>query len=448
MKPYTPYVCRCCAVLLAVLLNLAVGQARRAWKAVDVPSAVTHVQPMTGLVLWPHQARALHGEYAEAIQLEFAYCLPCWVVTGCEADGTIRYDWRWFDDILDDVASRGHQLVARFRYEYPGSRDVDRSVRGATAVPQYIKEQPGYHETFNDVEGDGPTFYADWSNAELQRFTLQFYTDFAARYAHDNRLAFLEVGFGHWSEYHIFGTSLELGRNFPSKAFQKRFFEHLQHVMTDIPWVVGIDAGERRYSPLPDDGSFAAMSFGLFDDSFMHRGHELSTGSGYNERMWQASGRGTRWQKGPCGGEVSYYDRRDQREFLNPEGLYGHTWEEQAGKYHLTFIIANDAPSGPYGTAARFSQAGMAAGYRFCVTDCRTDGRQTQLTVTNRGIAPIYRDAYFAIGEERSATSLRGLLPGDTITVSIAAPLSGKKDAPPLRIVSDAILPTQQIQFE
>lgn len=446
MKPYLSYIRRFCVLLLAALLNIAAGQAHRGWKEVRVRSKITHVQPMTGLVLWPHQAKALHSEYAQAIQLEFAYCLPCKVVKGCDVDRTIQYDWTWFDRILDDVASRGHQLIARFRYEYPGSRDVNRDVRGATAVPQYIKQRDDYHETFNDVQGDGPTFYADWSCAELQRFTLQFYSDFAARYAHDCRLAFLEVGFGHWSEYHIYGTPLELGRNFPSKSFQKRFFEHMQQVMTDIPWVVGIDAGERRYSPLPDDDSFDAMTFGQFDDSFMHKGHEIGSGSGYNEKMWKASG--VRWKQGPCGGEVSYYDRRDQREFLNPDGLYGHTWEEQATKYHMTFVIANDAPTGPYGTATRFASAGMAAGYRFCITECRTNGRQTKLSVTNRGIAPIYRDAYFAIGDARSAVSLKSLLPGDTLTVSIDAPLSLKKDSPSLHIVSDAILPVQQIQYE
>lgn len=436
-------------IVMAALLYCGDGMARRTWRQVAItPPAVSHVQPMTGLVLWPHQAKALHDTHALAIQLEFAYCLPCRVVTGCEADGTIRYDWTWFDNILEDVASRGHQLIARFRYEYPGSRDVDRQVRGATAVPAYIKALPDYHETFNEVEGDGPTFYADWSHRELQRFTLQFYTDFAARYAHDNRLAFLEVGFGHWSEYHIYGTPLRLGVNFPDKAFQKRFFLHLQQVMTDIPWVVGIDAGERRYSPLPDDDSFGAMTFGLFDDSFMHKGHELTTGSGYNERMWLANGKGTRWQQGPCGGEVSYYDRRDQREFLNPEGLYGHTWEEQAAKYHLTFIIANDAPSGPFGTAERFALAGMAAGYRLRLTDCRTNGRQTQVTVTNTGIAPLYRDAYFAIGDVRSDSSLKGLLPGDTLTVTIPAPLTESQPSTQgLHITSDALLPGQEIQF-
>lgn len=178
---------------------------------------------MTGLVLWPEQAANRNATYGESIQLEFSYCLPSKVVKGYAEDGTIAYDWSSFDKLLDEVASRGHQLVARFRYEYPSGRDVD-GKKGTTAVPAYIKERSDYHETYNEnPAGDGPTYYADWSNAELQRFTLQFYTDFAKRYAHDARIAFLEVGFGHWSEYHIYGTKLQLGLTSLPRVFRRSF---------------------------------------------------------------------------------------------------------------------------------------------------------------------------------------------------------------------------------
>ena len=338
-------------VLFFVLLLTAHSSVceARTWKPVSLNREITGPQPMTGLVMWPAAASSRHAEYGQAFQLEFSYCLPCKVVTGCRPDGSIAYDWSWFDRILDDVAGRRHQLIARFRYEYPGSRDVDGN-RGTTAVPDYIKQLPGYAETFaENPNNDGPTWYADWSCAELECFTLQFYADFARRYARDARLAFLEVGFGHWSEYHIYGTRLNLGHNFPSKAFQKQFFEHLDSVMSPLPWAVSIDAGDSRYSPVADDESLLALRFGLFDDSFMHKSHELSSGGGFNERCWNAIGRGTRWQEGVCGGEVSYYSPNDQTEFLSPDGLYGHTWAEQAAKYHITFMIANDAPRGDVG---------------------------------------------------------------------------------------------------
>jgi len=434
-------------LLLGVVLMPLFGTACTAqqWRQVDLTSRITGVQPMTGLVLWPDEARSRNAEYGKTIQLEFSYCLPCKVVAGCKDDGTILYDWSWFDRLLDDVAGRGHQLIARFRYEYPSGRDVDGN-RGTTAVPQYIKQLPDYKETYSaNPGGDGPTWYADWSNIELQRFTLQFYTDFAQRYAHDSRLAFVEVGFGHWAEYHIYGTRYQLGSNFPSMDFQKRFFEHMDTVMAGIPWSVSIDASSADHSPVVADESLMALRFGLFDDSFMHKSHEIGTTDGYNEQCWNAIGQGTRWQTGVCGGEISYYSPDDQKGFLSPEGLYGHTWAEQAAKYHITFMIANDAPHGGVATPERFRAASMATGYRFVVKEYRTNGSITRLLVTNQGVAPLYRDAWFAIGGVRSDTSLRGLLPGQELWIEIpAVPAAGGSN---LHIESDCILPGQTIEF-
>lgn len=434
-------------LLLAIMITtgLTVCHAQT-WQSVALTRHISHPQPMTGLVLWPDEARERHATYGETIQLEFAYCLPCKVVTGCEDDGSIIYDWSWFDTLLDDVASRGHQLIARFRYEYPSGTDVD-GKKGTTAVPDYIKQLPDYKETYSkNPGGDGPTYYADWSNTELQRFTMQFYTDLALRYAHDARLAFLEVGFGHWSEYHIYGTKLVLGKNFPSKAFQKQFFQHMSTVMTDIPWAVSIDAADDEYSPIVDDNDLMALQFGLFDDSFMHEAHELGSGDGYNEECWNAIGYGTCWQTGVCGGEISYYSSNDQKNFLNPNGLYGHTWTEQATKYHITFMIANDAPRGGVATPERFREGSMVTGYHFVVKQCQTDGNSTRLLVANEGIAPLYRDAWFAIGDIRSSTTLRGLLPGEECWMEIAA--IPDANGSNVQIVSDCILPQQSIEFD
>ena len=216
-------------------------------------------------------------------------------------------------------------------------------------------------------------------------------------------------------------------------------------VMTDIPWAVSVDAGDNRYSPVIDDNTLMALTFGLFDDSFMHKTHELSSEGGFNERCWNAIGRDTRWKKGVCGGEISYYTPNDQKGFLSPDGLYGHTWAEQAAKYHITFMIANDAPRGGVATHERFRDGSLATGYRIEVKQCETNGSSTRLLVTNKGIAPLYRDAWFAIGSTRSAISLRGLLPDDERWIEI--PTIPHADGSNIQIVSDAILPQQTIEF-
>ena len=405
--------------------------------AVEVNRTITSVQPMTGLVLW--RGHDQMNKYSTAITLEFAYCLPCKVVTG-KQDGKLQYDWLYLEDILDDIASRNHQGVIRFRYENPGNKEVGET--GATAVPQYIKDLSDYNETSNYAE-DQKTYYADWTNDELKWFTKQFITDFNARYKDDPRIAVIQLGFGHWSEGHIYGTDLKLGVNFPSKAYQKEYFMHVANTL-EIPWGMSIDGGDSDYSPVAEDEDLLALSFGVFDDSFMHKGHELVSGSGWNETCWDGVGKEYRWIKGICGGEISYYTSNDQKNFLNPNGMYGWTWEEAAAKYHISYMLANNAPGSKHATVDRFREAALASGYQFRVLQCVTNGSETRLSVTNQGVAPIYRDAYFAIGQHRSTMSLKGLLPQDTLKVTIPAGLSKAED---LHITSPYILSTQEIEF-
>lgn len=434
---------KCLSKFIAVLIIILfawqnIWAAEQDYVSVDLTRSITSVQPMTGLVLWRTHDQV--DKYASATTLEFSYCLACKVVTG-KKDGQIQYDWSYFEDILNDIASRNHQGIIRFRYENPGNTEV--GTTGATAVPQYIKDMSDYKETYNNTES-GKTYYADWTNAELKWFTKQFITDFNERYKDDPRIAVIQLGFGHWSEGHIYGTQLKLGVNFPSKEYQKEYFTHVSNTL-EIPWGMSIDGGDSYYSPVADDEELLALEFGAFDDSFMHAGHELASGSGWNEMCWDGIGKEYRWIKGICGGEISYYTSNDQKNFLNPNGMYGWTWEAAAAKYHISYMLASSAPGGKYATVERFREAGMASGYKFRVSDCKTNGSETRLTVSNQGIAPIYRDAFFAIGNVQSETSLRGLLPGKGMEIIIPVALN---DANDLQIVSPFILPNQKIEFE
>ena len=433
------YLSKIIIVLFTILFAWQnIWAAEQDYVSVDLTRSITSVQPMTGLVLWRTHDQV--DKYASATTLEFSYCLACKVVTG-KKDGQIQYDWSYFEDILNDIASRNHQGIIRFRYENPGNTEV--GATGATAVPQYIKDMSDYKETYNNTES-GKTYYADWTNAELKWFTKQFITDFNERYKDDPRIAVIQLGFGHWSEGHIYGTQLKLGVNFPSKEYQKEYFTHVSNTL-EIPWGMSIDGGDSYYSPVADDEELLALEFGAFDDSFMHAGHELASGSGWNEMCWDGIGKEYRWIKGICGGEISYYTSNDQKNFLNPNGMYGWTWETAAAKYHISYMLASSAPGGKYATVERFREAGMASGYTFRVSDCRTNGSETRLTVSNQGIAPIYRDAFFAIGNVQSETSLRGLLPGKGMEIIIPVALN---DANDLQIVSPFILPNQKIEFE
>ena len=141
---------------------------------VPLQSAITHVQPMTGIVLWNTSG----SNKKEYVQLEFSYMLYNDV---CKEKDV--FDWAPMDKLLKEVASRGHQAVVRFRYTYPGY---------SCAVPAYIKSWPGYEATNAKSEGRN-TEFPDWRCEELQRFHMEFHRRFAERYDRDPRLAFVET---------------------------------------------------------------------------------------------------------------------------------------------------------------------------------------------------------------------------------------------------------------
>ena len=418
------------------------SSANASWRSVSLKKSITAAQPMTGLVLWSDNSKT--STYANSISMEYAYCWPSKVVKGQKSDGSIDYDWSWFESLLNSVSGRGHQAIVRFTYEYPNNTVVDSRVPGTTAVPAYIKAMPGYKETFaSNPNDDGPTYYADWSNDSLKSFTRRFYADFARRYDNDPRLALLEVGFGHWGEYHICGTKLQLGTNFPDKEYQKSFLRHVDTLFKSLPWAVSIDAADDEYTPIVGSSTLMGLGFGLFDDSFMHSKHEKSQGDGYNEDNWISLNYANRWKNAPMGGEVSYYSSSDQKNFLKPSGMYGVTWEQMASKYHVSFMIANDAPTGSYGTKERFLEASLASGYKFRVTAFERTDDQARVTIKNEGVAPLYRDAYVAVNGTRGGRSLKGLLPGESATVTI--PATGNLD---LTIESDFTVSGRPIQYQ
>lgn len=420
-------------------------------RSVALNKSIESLEPMKGIVFWPDQAKD-QKDLQKSISLEFSYCLPCAVVTG-ERGGIISYDWSSFEKMLDDVKSRGHQAIVRFRIEYPNETiknapNCTEGVAGATAIPNYFMANSNYLETFSENPGgDGPTFYADWSSTALQWFYKQFYADFAAKYDNDPRIAFVQAGFGHWAEYHIYGTKLELGKNFASKEYQTEFLTHLDTLFKETPWSISVDAADDKYTPIAGNKTLLGLGFGLFDDSFMHEKHDISQGEGDNEKNWIALDT-TRWKTAPAGGEISYYEDKDQHEFLNPDGLYGVTWEDAASKYHMTYVIGNDAPEGKYATKDRVYEASSYAGYKFEITGYAVNKISAAVRVKNIGIAPLYHNAYVTVKGVRSKTSLKGLLPGKEATFTVADIKIGDKESPEPSITSDKLLNDATIPYK
>ena len=389
---------------------------------VPLQSSVTAVQPMTGLVLWTDSKSK-----ADYIQLEYAYMLYNQV---CKKQD--EFNWDAMDKLLADVASRKHQAVVRFRYTYPGY---------ASAVPDYIKALPGYEAKWAKADGRSKpdTEYPDWRCEELQRFHKEFHRRFAERYDKDPRLAFVETGFGHWAEYHVYDGLYIKGQTFPSPEYQKEFLPMMDEWFLDTPWMISIDAADASYgSPFLSTKSLLDLRFGNFDDSFM-----CEDWDGYNWKSWSFFG-SERFKKGPAGGEFSYYSSYDQKHCLDAAGMYGRKFEDVAAKVHLTFIIGADQPGKQ--THERLKEASMAMGYRFEIRDYRIkEGEGAAVLVANVGVAPIYRDAFVAVEGVRGSYNLRSLMPGDEAWVVI--PCRATSASRPA-IVSDHLVSGQEIQYQ
>ena len=386
---------------------------------IPLQSAITHVQPMTGIVLWNTSG----NNKRDYVQLEFSYMLYNDV---CKEKDV--FDWTPMDNLLKEVASRGHQAVVRFRYTYPGY---------SCAVPDYIKSWPGYEATNSKSEGR-KTEFPDWRCEELQRFHMEFHRRFAERYDKDPRLAFVETGFGLWAEYHIYDGPCVIGQTFPSHEFQAQFLPKMDEWFKDTPWMFSIDASDGKYAPFRKQKELLNLNFGNFDDSFM-----CQDWSGYNWSGWKFFGE-DRYKKAPAGGEFSYYSDYDQKHVLDKEGMYGRVFEDVVAKVHMTFIIGNDQPGKQ--TPERIAEAAMSMGYRFEIRDFQVkEGELAAVRIANVGVAPIYRDAFVEVEGVRGDLNLRTLMPGDEAWVTIACKAS-KTSRP--AIACDHLVSGQEIQYQ
>lgn len=406
------------SLLLVLLAGLsAAPAASETMRPVPLHGKITHVQPMTGIVLWDDSEH----NATDAIQLEYSYMRYSDVVT---ARGV--YDWSGMEKKLNAIARRKHQAIFRFYFVYPGS---------PTTVPGYIKQLADYKET-TGISEKKTTGFPDWSHPELKRFVKEFYTRLASRYDRDPRVAFLQTGFGLWAEYHIYDGPFELGRTFPDKAFQAEFLTHLTTTFKSLPWSISVDAADQDVTPLAGNAKLLRLPFGLFDDSFLCKPHVRE-----NEPNWNALDR-ERFRRAPAGGEFSYYNGRDQKQALAANGPNGVSFEKAARAFHISYMIGNDQPN--FQPMPRIQQAGMVCGYKFRVTAFQVAGRNATVTLSNTGIAPIYRDAFVAVNGVRAARSLKGLAPGASATFYI--PSGGK--TPRLSIESDHLVAGQAIEFD
>jgi hypothetical protein len=114
----------------------------------------------------------------------------------------------------------------------------------------------------------------------------------------------------------------------------------------------------------------------------------------------------------------------------------------------MNYVIGNEAPEGSNATKERVYEASSYAGYKFEITGYAINKISAAVRVKNIGIAPLYHNAYVTVNGVRSEKSLKGLLPGEEATFTVAGLTIGDSESPEPTITGDKLLKGATIPYK
>ncbi len=405
-------------MLTTVLAILILGQDITLRPA---PSPVGN--PLKGLV--PYAGK--HEEFPHS--MEFSYLGLNRVITGKN-----QYNWKAFEDLLNDIASRGHQGIVRFFLEYPQS---------PTGIPQYLLDGGLKVTKWNSnsagsdpAQGLGDNITPDYSDPNLRQCLINFVGALGRKYDGDPRLAFLTMGIlGAWGEWHTWPRE-EL---FPSVAVQNEVMDAFQRAFTKTPILMRYPRGKGDSA-----AENASRPVGYHDDSFAWA--TLDTGKPEDDWYFmpamKKAGTMEKWKKHPIGGEIrpeawgKCFDLKpDRPEIQNFDQCVRTThvsWLMDSG------IFSEDIPRTPE-RIRRASEMVRLMGYDFRVTKSRIQAGVGFLvvsgTIRNQGVAPFYAkwplqmtlqdvNGKF-VRTAKADLGLDGILPGQPVDRFFSSSLAG-----------------------
>ena len=395
-------------IFIALLPCLAVAADAQQTTLEYAPAPVDN--PLKGLVPYSgdHRAQFPHS-------MEFNY-LPLSAVVVDEN----KYDWAPLENLLNDVATRGHQTVVRFFLEYPGKKGgiPEYLLKGGLKVETYVN-------TNAQISAPSEVSTPDYADTHLRLMLKNFIAEFGKKYDGDVRLGYITAGLlGTWGEWHDWPRD-EL---FAKKDVQAEVMDAYEAAFKTTPVLLRYPAGERHNAHAPN----AARKFGFHDDSFGWS--TLDTGKKSDGWFFvtatKAAGKDAldKWKTYPIGGEIRpeawgiVFDE-------NPGIKEIQNYRQCVNETHATWMM----DSGMFRKkqdATRIQRAEDEVrhmGYEFFIhsdTISLSDRKlSVKIEIENRGVAPIYCDwpaEFGLIGANgqiaktfAGAGKLRGLLPGD-----------------------------------
>ena len=263
---------------LVLLMHSAAKTSAEEWQTLRyAPAPVDN--PLKGLVPYQTDVRSRFPH-----SLEFNYLPYSALVQDYD-----RFDWRPLEQMLDDIASRGHQTVFRVFLEYPGKKNVlpDFLLKDGLTVHKYVNTNT---HPLPPTKVETP----DYEDANLRRSLKQFIAAFGEKYDGDPRVAYITAGLlGTWGEWHTYPRT-EL---FASKTVQLEVMSAYENAFKTTPILLRYPAGKEHYQIARNDN----RAFGYHDDSFAWA--TLDTGKSGDEWFYMTAlkeaGAVAKWKRLP-----------------------------------------------------------------------------------------------------------------------------------------------------
>lgn len=350
-----------------------IAQERVALEYAPAPAA----NPLKGLVPY-----AGEGNDRFPHTMEFNYVALADLMKGYE-----EFDWRPMENLLNDVAGRGHQTIFRIYLEYPAK---------SNAIPPFlIADGLKVHRYLNTNTQPLPPAQVetpDYEDKNLRKALKLFIAALGKKYDGDPRIGFITAGLlGTWGEWHTYPKE-EL---FASKAVQAEVMDAYQAAFKITPVLLRYPAGEDAWGKAAN----AERPLGYHDDSFAWA--TLDTGKKaddwyYMPSLKQAGAAALdKWKTQPIGGEIRpeawgkvFDEKRSDKRIQD----FRKCVEETHASWLMDSGMFEKKPSQQRRERAENEVRRM--GYEFhvpAVGVSKSDrGLKVQVEIENRGVAPFY----------------------------------------------------------
>lgn len=278
--------------------------------------------------------------------------------------------------------------------------------KGENYMPEFITSASDYTERGSSL--------ADWGSSTVQTEVKKLMKELVVHLRDNNKVMLFQWGVGFWSEFHVSGTDLVEGENWPSSAYLDELSSILKSNAGDLQMATSVGVGDKT-RPISD--TFRVdKRYGLFWDTFLQKNEDETE---YIMGLYKNADFDGRKLTSMMGGEYSNKSPvlTDALLTLSQKGLK---------KRWMSYIMPNGSSTSKVMTSSpeKLQVLSDTCGYDMSIVKMGSKANKTELIVENTGIAPPYYDMYFYSGETRLEPSLRLLQPGKGVLVSGNAALS------------------------